>query len=77
LRLEDKYSPTLVLVDGLRELVNCGRDLQSLEKDSLLTLDANVFGPSDKASEVSLWLDVTSNSKVARSLLEQGALYLV
>ena len=47
-----------------------------MEKNSLLTLDADIFGPSDKASEVSLWLDVTSNSKVARSLLEQRTLNL-
>lgn len=47
-----------------------------MKKNSLLTLDADIFGPSDKASEVSDWLDVTSDSKVARSLLEQRTLNL-
>lgn len=65
---------TLVLVDGLLELVESGRDLQSLEKDSLLTLDADVLGPLDEAGEISLGLDVTSNSKVTSILLEEGAL---
>ena len=54
-----------------------GRNLQSLEENSLLTLDANVFGPLDEASEISLGLDVATDSKVTSILLEQGALNLL
>ena len=54
-----------------------GRYLKSLKKNSLLTLDANVFWPLDEASEISLWLDVTTDSKVTSILLEQRALNLL
>lgn len=54
-----------------------GRDLQSLQEDSLLTLDADVFGPLDEAGEVSHGLDVATDSKVTSILLEQGALNLL
>ena len=60
----------MVLVQSFGELINGGRDLQSGEKNSLLTLNANVFGPLDKASEVSLGLNVATDSKVAGVLLE-------
>ena len=58
-------------------MVESGGDLQSLKKNSLLTLDADVFGPLNEASEISLGLDVTTDSKVTSILLEQGALNLV
>lgn len=58
-------------------MVESGGDLQSLKKNSLLTLDADVFGPLDEASEISLGLDVATDSKVTSILLEQGALNLV
>ena len=45
-----------------------------MEKNSLLTLNANILRPSDEASKVSLWLDVSSDSEVARILLEQRTL---
>ena len=61
---------TLILIDGLRELVKGGGNLQSLEENSLLTLNANVFGPLDEACEISLGLDVTTDSKVTSILLE-------
>ena len=57
-------------------MVESGGDLESLKKNSLLTLDANVFGPLDEASEVPLGLDVATDSKVTRILLEQSALVL-
>ena len=69
------FEPTLILVNGVLELVNGGGDLQSLEKNSLLTLNSDVFWPLDESCEVSLWLDVSSNSKVSSILCEQGALH--
>jgi hypothetical protein len=67
---------TLVLVKSSLELSESGWHLQSLKKNSLLTLNTNVFGPSDEASEISLWLNVSSDSKVSGILLEQWALIL-
>jgi len=68
---------TLVLVEGLLELVKGGRDLQSLEEDPLLALVADVLGPLDEAGQVALGLDVATDSKVTSILLEQGALHLL
>ena len=39
-----------------------------------MTLDANILGPLDEAGEISLGLNVTTDSKVTRILLEQRAL---
>jgi hypothetical protein len=64
----------LIPIDSLGELVESGRNLQSLKKNSLLSLDANILRPPDEASEISLWLDVSSDSEVASILLEQWAL---
>lgn len=58
-------------------MVESGGNLESLQKNSLLTLDADVFGPLNEASEISLGLDVATDSKVTSILLEQGALNLV
>ena len=74
--MDIKSKLTLVPVDSLGELIKSRGDLQSLEKNSLLTLDANVFGPLDETSEISLWLDVSSDSKVTSILREQWALHL-
>lgn len=49
-----------------------GGDFDSAEKDSFLSLELDVLGPSDKPCEVSLWLDSVSNSIVSRSLFEEG-----
>ena len=58
------------------ELGNCGGHLESLVENTLLTLDANVLGPLHESGEVSLWLDVTSQSEVTRVLLEERVLSL-
>ena len=55
----------LVLVDGLGELVESWWGLQSHEQDSLLSLDSNVLWPFDKSGEVSLWLDISTDSEVS------------
>jgi hypothetical protein len=39
-----------------------------------LSLNSNVLGPLHETSEVSLWLDVTSQSEVAWVLLEETGL---
>jgi hypothetical protein len=47
-----------ILVEGVRELGDRGRDFQALVEDDLLTLEANVLGPLDEASEILLRLNV-------------------
>jgi len=61
----------LVLLEGLLELVDGGGHLQSLEQNSLLSLDTDVSGPLDESGEVTLGLDVTSDAEVAGVLLEK------
>lgn len=62
---------TLVLLEGLAELVDHRGHLESLHEDSLLSLNTDVTRPLDKAGEVTLWLDVSSKSEVASVLLEE------
>jgi len=66
----------LITCNGAAELGNAWRDLETLHKDSLLALNADVLGPSDKAGQVSLGLDVSSDSKVVWVLFEQRFLSL-
>jgi hypothetical protein len=56
------------------ELVDGGRNLETLEKNTLLSLDTDVLGPFDETGEVSDWLDITANSEVLGRLLEEGVL---
>lgn len=73
----NKVAPTLVLVNGLGELSNGWGNLKALHKDGLLPLNADVLGPLDETGEVSLGLDVTTDSEVAGVLGEEGALLVV
>jgi len=61
----------LVTLNGAVELGDGWRNLEALHQNALLTLNADVLGPSDEAGEVSLRLDVSSDSKVAWVLFEQ------
>jgi len=63
----------LILLNSLGELVDGGGHLESLHEDSLLSLDSDVFWPFDETGEVSLWLNITSESEVLGSLLEERA----
>ena len=67
---------TLITCNGRLELGNAWRDLQSLHKNSLLTLNTDVLGPSDEAGEIALGLDVSTDSEVMGVLLEEGFLGL-
>jgi len=69
---ELKELGSLVLVNGRLELVDVGWDLKALEKDALLSLDADILGPLDETGEVANWLDVTTDSEVLRGLLEEA-----
>jgi hypothetical protein len=54
-----------ILVQGLGELVDHGGNLQTLEQDSALALDADVAGPLDKAGQVALVLQVATDAENA------------
>lgn len=43
-----------------------------MEKDSLLSLEDDIFWPSDKSGQISSGLDITTNSEASGSLLEEG-----
>ena len=49
---------TSVLVKSFGELVDGGGNLQTLTKDSLLTLETNVFGPFDETGNITFRLDI-------------------
>lgn len=61
----------MVLLESVRELIDAGRYFKSLEEDSLLSLDSHVSWPSHESSHVSLVLDISSQSEVSWSLLNQ------
>ena len=65
---------SLVLVDGLGELIQSWWDFESIQDDSLLSLVEDVFGPSDETGHVSLVLDITTDSEVLGSSFEQWVL---
>lgn len=56
------------------ELVNGRRHLQALFKDSALSLKPNVFRPPHEVAEVTLRLNVLTNTEVFRSLFKEGIL---
>lgn len=60
-----------VLVEGVAELGERGRDLQALVEDNLLPLQLDVLGPLDEAGQITGRLDVLANAKVLGSLLEE------
>jgi hypothetical protein len=51
-----------VLVEGLRELRDGGRDFETLIEDDLLPLQADVFGPFDESGEVCFRTDILTCS---------------
>lgn len=74
LREQFKEFASLVLVNSVGELVDGGRHLESLHQNSLLPLDSDVSWPFDETGEVSLWLNIASDSEVPGSLLEERSL---
>ena len=63
---------SLVLVNGLGELVEGWWRLESHEENSLLSLDSHILWPLDESGKILLWLDVTTDSEVSWGLLEKG-----
>lgn len=61
----------LGLVNGVLELSDTWRNLQSLKKDSLLPLEPNVSWPFGETGQITFWLDVSSNTEVPWAFLEK------
>lgn len=61
----------LVLLNSLGEDVELWWTLESHEKHSLLSLDSDVLWPFNIPGQVSHWLDVSTDSEVSSSLLEE------
>jgi len=62
---------TVVLIQGLSKLVDLRGDLESLEKDSLLSLESDVSWPSDESGEILLGLDISTNSEASGGRFEK------
>jgi hypothetical protein len=62
----------LILVNGLLELEKSRWRLQSHEENSLLSLDSDIFWPSDESGKVLLWLNRSTNSERSWGFLEEG-----
>ena len=60
-----------LLVKSHGELVDAWGDLESLVKSLLLSLETDIFGPFDESGEISLGLDISSNTEVLCLLLDQ------
>ena len=61
----------MVLIESSGELSNCWWNFDSVEEDSFLSLENDVFGPLHKSGEVASWQYAVSDSEVARSLFEE------
>ena len=69
---ELKKLGSLVLINGLRELVEGWWRLESHEENSLLSLDSDILWPFDESGKILLWLDIGTDSEVSWGLLEKG-----
>lgn len=63
-----------VAVEDVLELRQSRRNLQAHLEDLLLALEADILGPLDHATEVSLGLDVLADAIVAGALLKERVL---
>lgn len=68
---------TLILGDGVAELVDGGRDLHALLEDSTLALDAHLEGPLDEVSHVSLLVEGAANAEGLGLLGEESLRALI
>ncbi len=67
----------LIFIKCFLELSDKWGNFYSGEENSFLSLECNVFRPSDKSSKISLGLNIISDSEVARSALEERVWFLL
>ena len=63
---ESEKDVGLVFVKASLELSDDWRNFNSGEKDSFLSLEGNVLGPSDESGKIPLGLDTIANTEVSR-----------
>ena len=65
-----------VAVEGVGgcELGNRGGNFEAEVEDFALALEADVFRPFHHAREVAAWLDVLTDTEIARAFLDEGVL---
>ena len=63
-----------VAVQGVLELSDGRRNLQTHVQNLLLALKTDILGPLDEAGQVALGLDVLANAEVAGTLLDERVL---
>lgn len=63
-----------VAIEGVGELGDRRRDLETEVQDLLLALQTNILGPLNEAGEVALGLDILADTEVAAARLEEGVL---
>lgn len=61
-----------LFVNGLRELVDRWRHLETFLQDGFLPLNSDVLGPFHETRQITWRLDVLTDAKVAGAFLEQG-----
>lgn len=66
-----------VAVEDVLELGQSRGDLQAHLKDLLLSLEADILGPLHHAGDVSLGLDILTDTEVAGSLLKKRVLIMI
>jgi hypothetical protein len=66
--------PTLVSLKGMAHLIDGWWNLESAHEDSLLSLDSDISWPLHKSSQVTLGLNISTDSEVSWVLGEEGIL---
>jgi len=61
------------LVQGVVEHVDCRRALETVQKDALLTSNANILGPCNKVSKIALGGHAHTSSPLLRTGLEKSS----
>ena len=65
-----------VAVQGVLELSDGRGNLETDAQDLLLALELDILGPLDETGQVTLGLDVLTNTEVTRASLDERVLYI-
>lgn len=68
-----KLKHTSILVQSVSKLVDHWGDLQAVQQNTVLSLEANIFGPANKVGHITLGGHILTNTEVLRGLFEQGS----
>ena len=68
---------SLLALKGLLELVNGWGNLQALLQHCLLTLETHILGPSQEPAQITLGLNISTNTEIPGTLLKERINYLL